>query len=243
MELEGKIALVTGATTGIGRAAAILLAKAGASVIVSGRDEHRGAETVAAIEAEGGKASFYASDMRDLDSVRALAKYAADADILVNNAAVYHFAPADQQDVELFDAMFDTNVRGPFFLTGALAPRMAARGGGSIVNVTTFAADVAVPNMAAYGASKAALASATRTWAAEFGASGVRVNSVAPGGTRTDGLLGMIGDALDEATATDPLGRSAEPDEIAEVIAFLASPRASYVTGANIAADGGHTAI
>ncbi len=156
MDLKDKTALVTGATSGIGRAIALELARDGASVIVSGRDGARGAETVAAIEAEGGDARFVAADLGDLDSVAHLAREAADADVLINNAGVFAFMPTADQDVESFESMFDINVRGTFFLTAALAPKMAERGEGSIVNITTMAAEVGMVGGAAYGASKAA---------------------------------------------------------------------------------------
>jgi NAD(P)-dependent dehydrogenase (short-subunit alcohol dehydrogenase family) len=242
MELEQQRALVTGATSGIGRAVAIKLAEAGADVIVVGRDAQRGAGTVAAIEADGGSASFIAADLNDLDSVMALAEQAGDVDILVNNAGIYAFAPTHETEVDDFEATFDTNVRGPFFLTAALAPKMAARGGGSIVNVATMVAHFGLPGASAYGASKAALVSLTQTWAAEYGPQGVRVNAVSAGTTRTEGTAAM-GDDLDALAQTSPLGRPASADEIAEAIVFLASPRSSYINGAILPADGGRTAV
>ena len=243
MEFTGKTALVTGATSGIGRATALELARDGAAVIVSGRDPGRGAETVAAIEAIGGSARFVAADLGDLDSVAHLAVEAADVDVLVNNAGAFSFAPTADQDADTFQAMFDVNVRGTFFLSAAIAPKMAARGGGSIVNVTTMAAQFGMAGAGAYGASKAAVVALTRTWAAEFGAANVRVNAVSPGPTTTEGTLQEMGtDGLAQVGATVPLQRGAAPEEIARVIAFLASPSASYMTGAIVAADGGRTA-
>jgi NAD(P)-dependent dehydrogenase (short-subunit alcohol dehydrogenase family) len=242
MDLENQRAIVTGATSGIGRAAARKLAEAGAEVIVTGRDPRRGADTVARIEADGGRARFIAADLIDVGSVHALAREAGDVDILVNNAGVFSFAPSDEIDADSFDATFATNVRAPFFLTAALAPGMAERGHGSIVNVATMAAHFGLPGASAYGASKAAVVSLTQTWAAEFGPRGVRVNAVSAGPTRTEGTAGM-GDDLNTLGSTTPLGRSASPDEIAEAIVFLASPRSSYINGAVLAADGGRTAV
>jgi NAD(P)-dependent dehydrogenase (short-subunit alcohol dehydrogenase family) len=244
MTLTDKTALVTGATSGIGRAIALELARDGATVIVSGRNETRGAETVAAIQALGGSARFVAADLEDLDSVAQLAREAAEVDVLVNNAGSFAFSPTADQDVASFEAMFDVNVRGTFFLTAALAPKMAARGGGSIVNITTMAAEFGMVGAAAYGASKAAVVELTRTWAAEFAANNVRVNAVSPGPTTTEGTTATMGsDGIAQVGATVPLNRPATVEEIAQVVAFAASPRASYVTGAIIAADGGRTAV
>jgi NAD(P)-dependent dehydrogenase (short-subunit alcohol dehydrogenase family) len=244
MDLTDKTALVTGATSGIGRAIALELARRGASVIVSGRDAARGADTVAALEAAGARGRFVAADLSDLESVANLAEEASDADVLINNAGTFAFLPTPDQDVASFESMFDVNVRAPFFLTAALAPKMAARGGGSIVNITTMAANFGMPGAGAYGASKAALVALTRTWAAEFAAGNVRVNAVSPGPTTTEGTLeGMGPEGIAQVGSTVPLNRPAAVEEIARVVAFAASPDASYVTGAIIAADGGRTAV
>jgi NAD(P)-dependent dehydrogenase (short-subunit alcohol dehydrogenase family) len=242
MDLDQQRAIVTGGTSGIGKAAALQLAAAGAEVIVAGRDRPRGEAVVAAIEAEGGKARFIGADLNDVDSVRALAEDAGDVDILVNNAGIFSFAPTHEIDLENFDTTFATNVRAPFFLTAAIAPKMAARGHGSIVNVATMAAHFGLPGASVYGASKAAIVSLTQTWAAEYGPQGVRVNAVSAGPTKTEGTAGMR-EGLKGLAQTLPLGRSAAPEEIAEAIVFLASPRSSYVNGAILAADGGRTAV
>jgi NAD(P)-dependent dehydrogenase (short-subunit alcohol dehydrogenase family) len=235
---------VTGATSGIGRAIALEFARDGASVIVSGRNAERGADTVATIEAEGGTARFVAADLGDLDSVASLAEAAGDADILINNAGMFAFAPATAQDVASFESMFDINVRGTFFLTTALALKMAGRGGGSIVNITTMAAEVGFPGGSAYGATKAALVALTRTWAAEWAPDKIRVNAVSPGPTTTEGTTEIMGpDGIPEVASTVPLKRPATVEEIGRVVAFVASPAASYVTGSTVHADGGRQAI
>ncbi len=148
------------------------------------------------------------------------------------------------QDPGTLDETLAANIRAPYLLTAALVPAMIARGSGSIVNVSTMAARIGIPGLSVYSATKAALESLTRTWAAEFSPAGVRVNTVAPGPTRTDMVLDTMGEENAEQFAkTTLLGRLAAPREIAEVILFLASDRASYLTGATLAADAGRTAV
>ena len=238
--LEGQKALVTGATSGIGRAIAFQLADEGVEVIVHGRDALRGAEAVRAIEARGGRARFVAANLSDSTEVRRLAEEASDIDILVNNAGFSVFGDTAGLDAEKFDALFASNVRAPFLLVAALAPGMAARGHGSIINMSSMAGQIGLAGGAAYGATKAALASMTRAWAAEFSHKGVRVNAVAAGPVSTEGATPDRTAALGKTTL---LGRAAYPEEIAAVVGFLASPRASYITGAILAVDGGRTAI
>jgi NAD(P)-dependent dehydrogenase (short-subunit alcohol dehydrogenase family) len=243
MEFEGKKALVTGGTSGIGREVAKQLAALGAEVLISGRDGARGAEAVAEIGAAGGSARFVAADLADFEAIGRLAEEAGEIDILVNNAGIFDFAPTPDETRENYESMFDVNVRAPYFLTAALAPKMAGRGGGSIVNVSTMVAELGMPGSSAYAATKAALASLTRTWAGEFASFGVRVNAVTVGPTETGGVDGMSEEEVGFVVGLTKLGRIAQPAEIAEAIVFLASSRASYVTGANVAVDGGATAV
>jgi NAD(P)-dependent dehydrogenase (short-subunit alcohol dehydrogenase family) len=243
MELEDKRALVTGGTSGIGREVAKQLAALGAEVLISGRDAARGAEAVAEIEAAGGSARFLAADLADFEAIGRLAEEVGEVDILVNNAGIFDFAPTADETRENYESMFDVNVRAPYFLTAALAPRMAGRGGGSIVNVSTMVAELGMPGSSAYAATKAALASLTRTWAGEFAGFGVRVNAVTVGPTETGGSDGMSEEEVGFVVGLTKLGRIADPAEIADAIVFLASSRASYVTGANVAVDGGATAV
>ena len=235
-ELTGLTALVTGGTAGIGFETARLLAAEGAAVIITGRSADRGAAA-----AELG-VRFIAADLADLESVKALARQCGDVDIVVNNAASFPGALTVEQDVASFESTFDTNVRGAYFLVAALVPGMLRRGRGSIVNVTSMVAFKGVPGASSYSASKAALESLTRTWATEFGPQGVRVNSVAPGPTATPGVAAEWGDTNDELGRTLPLGRTAQPAEIAQAVLFLASPRSSFITGSTLHADGGGAA-
>lgn len=239
-DLENKTALVTGATSGIGRAAAIQLSAQGAHVIVHGRDEVRGKEVVDAIEKADGTATFVAANLSDPVAAQELAHDVGSVDVLVNNAGFSWFGPTGDIELATLDELFVANVQAAYLLASVLAPQMAARGGGVIINLASMAGTVGLTSGSAYGATKAALASLTRSWAAEYGPAGVRVNTVSPGPVYTGGASAELITALGETTL---LGRAAQPEEIAEVIGFLSSPRASYVTGALIPVDAGRTAV
>jgi NAD(P)-dependent dehydrogenase (short-subunit alcohol dehydrogenase family) len=239
-DLEGIVALVTGATSGIGRAAAEELGRHGAELIVHGRDVGRGSAVVDTITAAGGKARFVAADLSDPAQLDHLVDQSGAVDVLVNNVGFSWFGPTAELDVATFDRLFAVNVRAAYFLVAALAPKMIARGSGSIISLGSMAGQIGLPGGAAYGATKATLAAMTRSWAAEFSPSGVRVNAVAPGPVLTSGATP---DRIEALGATTLLARAAQPGEIAGIIAFLASPKASYITGAILAVDGGRTAI
>jgi NAD(P)-dependent dehydrogenase (short-subunit alcohol dehydrogenase family) len=242
MTVQGKKVLVTGGTSGIGEATARAYAAAGADVVITGRDERRGRQIGGSLVNDGLQPKFIRADLERFEDVQRLAKEVDGIDVLINNAGVFPFGPTHEVDGELFDATFALNVKAPFFLTGAVAPRMAANGGGAIVNISTMVASFGAPGMALYGSTKAALELLTKAWAAEYGPQGVRVNALAPGPTRTPGTEPM-GDGLDQLAATLPLGRPATAQEVANAALFLGSAEASYINGAVLAVDGGRTAV
>jgi NAD(P)-dependent dehydrogenase (short-subunit alcohol dehydrogenase family) len=242
MNFEGKTVLVTGSTSGIGEAAAEAFAAYGAEVVVSGRDGARGEAVVDRITAAGGRARFVAADLGDTDDVLRLAREAGDVDVLVNNGGAFPFGATHETGPEEIRSVLNVNVAGPFLLAGALAPGMVSRGGGAIVNISTMVASFGMAGAAAYGSSKAAVELLTKAWAAEYGPSGVRVNAVAPGPTRTPGTAAM-GEGFEAFVATVPLGRAAAPAEIADAILYLASDDAAFVNGAILPVDGGRAAV
>jgi NAD(P)-dependent dehydrogenase (short-subunit alcohol dehydrogenase family) len=232
-------ALVTGATSGIGRAVALQLAKDGWEVIVHGRNPERAGSVVEEILAAGGKARFLLADLSSLGELSDFARAAGDVDLLVNNAGWAWFGPTKDLALTDYDQMFNANVRSAYFLVAALVPSMVARGGGSIISIGSMVGQVGLANSAAYSATKASLDAMTRAWAAEFSPQGVRVNVVAPGPVYTASPAERTS-AIGETTL---LARAAQAEEIANVVAFVASSKASYMTGAIVAVDGGRTAI
>ncbi len=236
-----------GATSGIGAATAAALAEHGAHVLVAGRNATRGEQVVAAIRERGGKADFIAADLGDADSARRLARRATElgggrVDILVNNAGIFPAGPTEKVTEEEFEAVFALNVKATFFLVAELAPAMAARGKGAIVNISTMVAGFGLAGMALYGSSLATVNLLTKAWAAEYGPRGVRVNALGVGPTRTEGTAPM-GENLDALAAQAPAGRPAAPEEIAAAVVYLASDAASFVHGVVLPVDGGRAAV
>ncbi|MCG7595277.1 SDR family NAD(P)-dependent oxidoreductase [Mycobacterium sp. PSTR-4-N] len=236
MEMSGRRALVTGGTAGIGLACARSLADAGAEVIVTGRDVDRSRSAAAHPNIR-----FVSADMADLTAVSEVAG-AGDVDVLINNAAAFPGALTLEQDVASFERTLDVNIRGLYFMTAGVVDGMVQRGHGSIVNISSMVAAKGVPAASTYSATKAAVESLTRTWAVEFGRFGVRVNAVAPGPTRTEGVAAEWGEVNEELGRALPLGRTGRPEEIAQAVLFLASDRASFITGAILRVDGGGSA-
>ena len=242
-----QTALVTGGNSGIGRVVAEQLAAGGAHVIISGRDTDRGQDAVTAIREHGGDADFVAADLGNIDDVRRLARRAVElggghVDILINNAGLFPAAPTTQVPVAEFDAVFDVNVRAPFYLVAELVPGMIERGHGAIVNLTTMVANFGQADMPLYGSSKAALQLLTKSWAAEFGPAGIRVNAVSPGPTLTEGTEATR-DMINDFAANLPARKPGKPDEVANAVVFLASPQASQIYGAVLPVDGGRIAV
>jgi NAD(P)-dependent dehydrogenase (short-subunit alcohol dehydrogenase family) len=247
LPLAGRSAVVTGSTSGIGAAIARLLAARGAHVVVSGRDTRRGDDVVNAIRAAAGQAHFVTADLAgDAAAVRDFAARARTAaggqvDILVNNAGIYPATLTPDLPDDDLNAMLAVNIRAPHVLVAQIAPGMVERGSGVIVTIGSWMASVGSPFAALYTATKAADEQMTRTWAAEFGPRGVRVNAVAPGVTLTPGNEKDL-PVIERMTTSTPAGKPVSPEDIAFAVAFLASDEARMIHGTTLYVDGGITA-
>jgi NAD(P)-dependent dehydrogenase (short-subunit alcohol dehydrogenase family) len=244
--LADRIALVTGSTSNIGRAIAIRFAEEGARVVVTGRDVARGNSVVDGIAAAGGTAHFLEAVLDgSVEQSRALAEHASAVfgpiDVLVNNAAVYPPGGTLAIDGDTFDRIYSVNVKAPYFLTAALVPHMIRSGGGVVTNLGSWGARLGLPGGTAYAATKGAMETLTRAWAAEFGARGVRVNAVSPGVTfdGSNPVASVAAPLMDSS----PLGRLVRPDAVARAVLYLASDEAEDVHGTVLDVDGGRSSV
>lgn len=242
--LAGRTALVTGGSRGLGAAISTRLARAGARVALTGRDE---ADLRAVADRLANDPLVVVADLADPDGPRAVLEQVLGAfgrlDVLVNNAGRADFGPSEELTPEIIDGLLALNVRAPLLLAGSAAAHMAEHGGGSIVNISTGVAVLGAARNSLYGASKGALDAATRSLAAEWGPRQVRVNGIRPGLTRSDGTTAIVENdrARTAYEQTVPLGRIGEGDDVAEAVLFLAGPTSSYVTGQVLNVDGGIT--
>lgn len=241
MKLEGRVAIVTGAGQGIGRAIAEKLRAEGASVIVADKNEETAAKTAAEI---GGTA--HVTDVSDPDQVSALVAAAAgqfgQIDILVNDAAIVPFVPWEELDFAEWRRVMSVNIDGVFLMCKAVYPHMKAAGYGRIVNIASNVVTAGTPNMAHYVSSKGAVFAFTRSLATEVGAYGITVNAVAPGLTASEGVMASPhAEAFDFVVSLQSIPRRGVPADIAPAVAFLASAEAHWITGQMLTADGGHT--
>jgi 3-oxoacyl-[acyl-carrier protein] reductase len=245
-KLTGRVAIVTGASKGIGAQIAKELAAAGAAVVVNYAGSREGAETVVSeIKAAGGKAVAVQADVAKLEDAQRLVAQTVKAfgapDILVNNAGVYQFAPLEEVTPELFHRQFDTNVLGLLQVTQETAKHFPAKGG-SIINISSVVSTLSLPGSSVYAATKAAVDTITRVLSQELGGRKIRVNSINPGMIETEGARsqGIIGSDFEKnVLAQTPLGRIGQPDDVAKVALFLAAEESGWITGEAIRTSGG----
>ncbi|MFF0492277.1 SDR family NAD(P)-dependent oxidoreductase [Nocardia sp. NPDC004068] len=246
--LSGRTALVTGSTSNIGRAIATALAREGAHVVVSGRDDGRGEAVVAAIRAEGGRADYVRAELDGGSAAsRALASAARDRlggriDILVNNAGIYPPSATLTDDDEIVDRLYAVNVKAPYFLTQAVLPDMIEAGGGVIINLGSWVTRLGLPVGALYASTKGALETLTRSWSAEFGPKGVRVNAISPGVILAADST-VAHPSVETLMHGTPAGSAGAPEAIAAAAVYLASDDAAFVHGSVLDVDGGRTGV
>ena len=247
-ELDGKVAVVTGASRGIGEAIAKGLSEFGAKVVLASRKQEALDQVKKEIEDAGGEALAIATHMGNLEAIDRLVAGAMDAygkiDILVNNAVTNpYFGPSTEADMGVWDKIIEVNARGLFYITQQVGKGMVGRGSGSIVNISSEAAQKPTPFLGIYSVSKAAVDMITRVFANEWGDTGVRVNGLAPGLVKTHFSQALWSNEaiLKTAVANIPMHRIAEPEEMVGMVIYLASDASSFVTGQTFLVDGGHS--
>jgi NAD(P)-dependent dehydrogenase (short-subunit alcohol dehydrogenase family) len=249
-EFDGKVALVTGGGSGIGRATAIAFAREGAKVVIGNRNVQRGEETVSMIRDAGGTASFRRTDVVVAADVKALVDHAVTTygrlDIAFNNAGIEGDPrPLAEQTEANFDAVMDINVKGVWLSMKYEIPRMLEQGGGAIVNCSSVAGVIGFPGIGIYSASKHAVIGLTKVAALEYSAQGIRINAVNPAVIDTE-MVDRLADGMnmkkDDLTTFHPIGRIGRVEEVAEAVLWMCSDKASFVTGHSMIVDGGFTA-
>jgi NAD(P)-dependent dehydrogenase (short-subunit alcohol dehydrogenase family) len=249
-EFQGKVVIVTGGTSGIGRAAALAYAREGASVVVAGRRAAEGEETVRLVRAQGGEGTFVTTDVSKAAQVKELVEQTMHKfgrlDFAFNNAGIEQEpTPFLEQDEETYDRVMNINVKGVWLSMKYEIPAMLKTGGGSIVNTSSSLGVVAMPGIEIYAASKHAVIGLTKSAAVEFGKQGIRINAVLPAAIETDMLQRFVGDNAEmraQMAAKHPIGRVGKAEEIAEAAIWLSSSKSSFVTGHSLLVDGGFTA-
>ena len=248
-EFDGKVALMTGGSSGIGRATALAFAREGAQVVIGDRNTRRGEETVSMIRNAGGTASFRRTDVLVAADIEALVEHAISEygglDLAFNNAGIEgDVRPLVEQTEANYDALMDINVKGVWLSMKYEIPRMLERGGGAIVNCSSVAGVIGFPGIGIYAASKHAVIGLTKTAALEYSAQGIRINAVNPAVIDTemaDRLAAGLNMKKDDLSTLHPIGRIGQVDEVAEAVLWLCSGRASFVTGHSLVVDGGFT--
>lgn len=242
--LDGKVAIITGAGSGIGRATALLFAEEGAKVVVADFLDEAGGQTVREIRDRGGTATFTRTDVSRAKDVENMVRKAIDIygklDIIFNNAGIAGIAgPTGGCSEENWQRVIQTNLSGVFFGMKYAIPEMLRSGGGSVINTASIAADRGIPNLPAYAAAKGGVSALSRTTAVEYAKMNIRVNTVNPATTATQMVLGMGKEILAQHVSAIPMGRPADPKEIAYAVLFLASDESRFITGHSLVVDGG----
>jgi len=247
---QGKVALVTGGTSGIGRASAVAFAREGAKIVITGRREREGQETVDLIKKAGGEATFIKTDVAKERDVKAMVEETVKTygrlDYAFNNAGIEgNIAPLVEQSIDNYEAVLGINVKGVFLSMKYEIPEMLKTGGGAIVNMSSVGGLIGFPGMSLYIASKHAVLGLTKSAALEHAKSGIRINSVCPAAIETvmvDRFVGKEGESRQQLAGMHPIGRMGKPEEIASAVLYLCSDGASFITGQSLTVDGGFTA-